>query len=211
MPEIPFSIDDFVNHVREVLKRIGRCVITVGEGIRDDKGNLLAETGGAFGKDSFGHAQLGGVGECLREVIEKEVGVKCRANKLGTCQRNGMHFASLTDRDEAYLSGATAVQAALEGESYKMITLVRQGTGPDDYKCTTGLADLETVANGEKMVPREYINQAGNHVTAALKDYVIPLMRGQVAIDIGPDGLPLYPRLSKHMLDRRTARSYSTA
>ena len=93
LPEIPFSIDKFVGDVREVVKRLGGCVITAGEGIRDADGNYRSEAVGAFGKDSFGHAQLGGAADVLRAIVEKEVGVKARTNKLGTHQRSAMHFA----------------------------------------------------------------------------------------------------------------------
>lgn len=203
LPEISFSLDRFVQDVRETLKRIGRCVIVAGEGLRNEKG-YIAEQGGEFSQDAFGHKQLGGVADFLQRVIEKEVGVKCRSNKLGTCQRNAMHFASLTDRDEAYACGVAAVQAAVAGEGFKMVTLIRSGSGPADYACTTGLASLSAVANGEKKVPREFINAAGNHVTQAMKDYVIPLMRGEVPIEIGSDGLPHYVRLRRHGVERRS-------
>ena len=206
LPEIPFSIEKFVADVRDVVKRIGGCVITAGEGIRDADGNYLAESGGTFGKDSFGHAQLGGAADVLRAIVEKEVGVKARTNKLGTHQRSAMHFASLTDRDEAYMCGAAAVEAALAGVTRKMVTLVRQGTGPDDYSCTTGLADLAKVANGEKMVPREYINEAGNHITPAMRDYVVPLMRGEVDVEIAPDGLPVFARLRRELIPAKADR-----
>jgi 6-phosphofructokinase 1 len=116
-----------------------------------------------------------------------------------------MHFASLTDRDEAYQCGVAAVRAALAGESLKMVTLVRSGKGPNDYTCTTGLASLSAVANGEKKVPREFINAAGNHITPAMRDYVIPLMRGEVPIEVGPDGLPRYVRLKRQGVPRKTA------
>ncbi|MEP0843515.1 MAG: 6-phosphofructokinase [Phycisphaerae bacterium] len=206
LPEVPFSIDAFCNDVRRVLKEIGYCVVTAGEGIKNAKGEYIAEVGGAFGQDAFGHKQLGGAGEALQRIIEKEVGVKCRSNKLGTCQRNGMHFASLTDRDEAYLVGQRAVEAALAGETCKMVTLVRHGTGPGDYSCSTGLADLDKVANGEKMVPRSFIHEAGNHVTSAMKDYVVPLMQGEVPIRVGPDGLPVYVRLRRRLVPQRCPR-----
>lgn len=197
VPEVAFSVEKFVSEVREVVKRLGYCVIAAGEGIRDADGKYLSEMGGSFAKDSFGHSQLGGVAELLRAIVEKEVGVKCRTNKPGTAQRQAMHFASLTDRDESFMCGKAAVEAALRGEHRKMVTLVRHGSGPADYACTTGLADLQKVANGEKMVPRHFLNEAGNHVTQAMRDYVVPLMRGEVPIEIGPDGLPVYVRMRR--------------
>lgn len=211
LPEIPFSVDRFVQDVQEAIRRLGGCVIVVGEGVKNEAGQYLAEAGGAFGKDSFGHTQLGGAGEVLRAIVEKEVKAKARTNKLGTHQRAAMHFASLTDRDEAYLCGQAAVQAALAGETSKMVTLVRQGSGPSDYRCTTGLADLAKVANGEKHVPRHFINEQGNHITQALRDYVTPLLRGQVPVEIAADGLPVYARLQKTPIPQRTGRDYRPA
>jgi 6-phosphofructokinase 1 len=206
LPEIPFTPEKFVADVKETLQQFGRCVVTVGEGIRDDKGKYVAEMGGTFSKDSFGHKQLGGVAEALQHLVEAEVGVKCRTNKLGLCQRTAMHFASLTDRDEAYRCGVAAVEAALAGERSKMVTLIRSGRGPDDYACSTGLADLTLVANGEKPVPRAFISEAGQRVTPAFRDYVVPLMRGEVAIEVGPDGLPVYVRLRREALPHRAPR-----
>ena len=48
------------------------------------------------------------------------------------------------------------------------------------------------------------------HVTAALRDYVTPLMRGQAQVDVGPDGLPHYVRLVRHTVARKTGCAYST-
>ncbi len=205
LPEITFSIERFIEDVRDVMRRIGFCVIAVGEGIHDEQGKLIAEVGGQFAKDAFGHTQLGGAGEALREIVENEVGIKCRTIKLGNCQREAMHFASLTDVNEAWQCGAAAVEAALAGKNCKMVTLVRGGNGLDDYTCTTGLADLSAVANHEKLVPRAFINQTGNHITQAMRDYVTPLMRGQAPIDIGPDGLPIYARLRGFNIPQKTA------
>jgi 6-phosphofructokinase 1 len=112
-----------------------------------------------------------------------------------------MHFASLTDVNEAYMCGQMAVQAALDGENGKMITLVRQDE--PQYKCTTGLAELRDVANGEKKVPPEYINDSGNHITDAMRDYVRPLVRGEAPITIGDDGLPVFMRFERKPLEKK--------
>ncbi len=210
VPELAFSADKFVADVKEVVNRLGRCVIVAAEGLTDEKGNYIAADAGAFGKDLFGHKQLGGVADGLKALVEKEVGVKCRYNKLGTCQRSAMHFASKTDADEAYMVGAAAVRHGVTGTSGKMTSLVRQGTGPDDYVCTTGLADLQAVANGQKTVPRDFINAAGNHITDAMRDYVVPLMRGEVHITIGGNGLPVFMRFERHALPAKTGQARST-
>lgn len=201
MPEVIFSLDKFVADCKEVLKEFGRIFVVAGEGLKNSDGNYITADAGTFGKDSFGHVQLGGVAEILKSVVENQVGVKTRFNMLGTNQRCAMHFASLTDVHEAYMCGQAAVKAALNGVNGKMITLLRSDKG--EYNCTTGLAELSDVANGEKKVPAEYINQKGNHITDAMRDYVRPLVQGEAPIKVGPDGLPVFMRFERKMLDRK--------
>jgi 6-phosphofructokinase 1 len=201
MPEAAFSFEKLISDVKEVYKEFGRVFIIVGEGLKDKNGNYITAESTGFGKDSFGHVQLGGVADMLKVVIEKEAGIKARWNKLGTQQRSAMHFASLTDVNEAYMCGKAAVKAALSGVNGKMITLVREQG--EKYKCTTGLAELKDVANGEKKVPKEYINEKGNHITEACRKYIGPLIKNEAPITIGKDGLPVYVRLEKKWVDKK--------
>ncbi|MGA2678561.1 MAG: 6-phosphofructokinase [Sedimentisphaerales bacterium] len=201
MPEAVFTFEQLVRDVKEVYREFGRVFIIVGEGLKDEKGNYItAETAG-FGNDAFGHAQLGGVAEMLKTIIEKEAGIKARWNKLGTQQRSAMHFASLTDINEAYMCGKHAVKAAMSGVNGKMITLVREKGAK--YKCTTGFAELKDVANGEKKVPKEFINEKGNHITEACRKYIGPLIKGEAPITVGKDGLPVYVRLAKKWVEKK--------
>ncbi|MHC4983208.1 MAG: 6-phosphofructokinase [Planctomycetota bacterium] len=207
LPEVPFDKDVFCTRVEECLKRYNRCFVACGEGIKTPDGGYLGEAGGTFAEDSFGHIQLGGASDAVRAIIETELGVKCRTNRAGTAQRNAMHFASGTDAQEAYMVGKAAVAAALKGISGKMITLERADDG-GRYVCTTGLADLEKVANGEKPLPKEFISADGFGVTDAFRAYALPLIAGQAEIEIGSDGLPVYARLAKHMVDKKTGKEY---
>jgi len=201
VPEAPFSFDKLVSDVKQVLKEFRRVFIVAGEGLKNERGEYITADKGAFGTDAFGHAQLGGLADMLKTVIEDRVGIKARGNRLGTNQRSAMHFASLTDVNEAYMCGQMAVKAALDGENGKMITLVRQDE--PEYKCTTGLAELRDVANGEKKLPPEYINDSGNHITDAMRDYVRPLVRGEAPITIGDDGLPVFMRFERKPLEKK--------
>ncbi|MCG3177875.1 MAG: Pyrophosphate--fructose 6-phosphate 1-phosphotransferase [Phycisphaerae bacterium] len=196
MPEIPFTIDQFVADVKATLARVGRCFVVVGEGLRDAEGNYLSEAKGAFAKDSFGHVQLGGVAQTLSGVVKDRCGVKCRHIMLGQSQRAAAHWASATDVKEAWMAGSAAVKAAVRGVRGKMVTLVR-GSRNGRYTCSTGLADLSVVANGEKMVPREFINAAGNGVTEAFKAYLRPLVAGEAKVKVGDDGLPVFTRFAR--------------
>ncbi|HOF18280.1 MAG TPA: hypothetical protein PK082_05165, partial [Phycisphaerae bacterium] len=112
-----------------------------------------------------------------------------------------------TDVQEAYLVGAKAVEAAMQGVNGMMVTLERTGSG-DKYGVSTGLVELEKVANGEKFVPKEFIGADGISVTDAFRAYAAPLLRGEAEIEIGPDGLPIYARLAKHRVARKTGKEY---
>ncbi|MFQ5806053.1 MAG: 6-phosphofructokinase [Phycisphaerae bacterium] len=203
MPETPFSFETLVRDVRQVLQDLGRVFIVVAEGLKNSNGSYIAADTGSFGTDRFGHRQLGGVAEVLKPVIEREVGIKVRCNKLGTNQRSAMHFASLTDVEEARTCGRMAVRYAHAGKNRMMVTLIREPAA--EYECTTGLAALSEVANGEKRVPREFINERGNHVTDALRAYVRPLVQGQAPLEIGPDGLTVFARLERKPLKKKLA------
>jgi ATP-dependent phosphofructokinase / diphosphate-dependent phosphofructokinase len=200
VPEVPFSKEKFVEDVRNVHRKLGRCFIAASEGMRWDNGRYVAEDTSKLAKDSFGHAQLGGVAQVLKSIIEAELGLKTRWMMQGLTQRNAMHFASLTDRDEAYLCGAEAVRQAVSGVSGFMVTLERVSASP--YKAATGLAKLEDVANGEKKLPRAWMNEEGNFPTREFLDYLRPLVEGEVEVPL-QDGLPVFMRFEKKWLAKK--------
>jgi len=76
-----------------------------------------------------------------------------------------------------------------------MIALARASAVPKGYARKTALADLSTVANGNRLVARKAIDEAGNHIAAAKKEHMVPLMRGAVGIAVAPERLPAYLRL----------------
>jgi 6-phosphofructokinase 1 len=154
------------------------------EGLRDETGEPLVSFKHAIGTDSFGHKQLGGVGDYLVSLIAEGLGIKARFDKAGTIQRACGLAQSEVDVAEAKLVGAAAVQRACEGVTDKMITLVRVNNDP--YRCETGLASLEEVANAERPLPDEFISASGSDVTPAFLDYARPLIGGP---------LPPYARL----------------
>jgi len=199
LPERPFDKEEFKERVRYFLDKLGRAVIVVSEGTQYADGAYIAEQKGDFAKDSFGHTQLGGAAMYVKDLVESEVKVKARFAIPSTIQRNGIHFASLTDSREAYMAGQKAVQHAVGGISGKMVTLER--VSDDPYRCDTGLAELVDVANGEKMLPKEWISEDGYFLTDDFIRYARPLIQGEVTPVI-KDGLPVLMRFEKHFLKK---------
>jgi 6-phosphofructokinase 1 len=198
VPEIPFSVAQFLQDVKKTKERLGGVSVVVSEGIQDKDGNYISAQAT---EDMFGHKQLGGVAAFLQQKVSQELGYKCRYNRLDTCQRNAMHFASKTDSDEAYLCGQMAVRHALEGKSGFMVSLVRESNQP--YRCTTGTVELSRVANGEKILPRGYMDEAGTHITDEMRAYTAPLLVGEVPIRMGADGLPEFIRFEKKAVTKK--------
>ena len=189
----PNSLED----VKRILKREKFCQIVVAEGLVDSDGNYVAAEAAT---DSFGHAQLGGAGDALAEIIGANIpGVKVRVAKPGLMQRCAAHAASKTDADEAFLAGQAAVKAAINGETDKMVTLVRGDT--DHYTSETGLAPLSDVANSIKKLPREWINEDGVSMNFQFLRYAQPLIQGEVTIP-HDTGVPLFARLDRVRVDK---------
>ena len=200
LPEIPFDQAKCLEDIKRILKREKFCQIVVSEGLTDSDGNYVSADAAT---DSFGHAQLGGAGDFLKELVETNLpGVKARLAKPGLMQRAAAHSASKTDADEAFLAGQAAVKAAINGENDKMITLVRGDT--DHYTCETGLVALSEVANNVKKLPREWINEDGVSMNFQFLRYAQPLIQGEVALP-HDNGVPTFARLEKSRVDKTLA------
>ncbi len=197
LPEVPFTTEKFVEDVRRVLKREKYCLIVVGEGLVDPDGNYVSTASSQT--DAFGHSQLGGAGDYLRDLVEKHLGIKARAARLGHPQRAAAHCASKADVDEAFMAGAAAVKAAVSGVTDKMVTLVRGEA--DHYVCETGLADLAEIANGVKKLPREWVNEDGVSMNHQFVRYATPLIQGENAVPFD-HGVPVFARLDKVPVDK---------
>ncbi len=197
LPEIPFDQAKCLEDVKRVLKREKFCQIVVAEGLVDADGNYVAADAAT---DAFGHAQLGGAGDALAEIIGSNIpGVKCRVAKPGLIQRSAATAASKTDADEAYMAGEAAVEAAINGETDKMVTLLRGDK--DIYSCETGLAPLSDVANSIKKLPREWINEDGTSMNFQFLRYAQPLIQGEVVVP-RDNGVPSFARLDKVRVDK---------
>jgi 6-phosphofructokinase 1 len=184
LPERPLDVDRFLADVKGQVEKGRGCVVAVCEGLQDTEGNALVSFKHAVGADSFGHKQLGGVGDYLVNLIVERLGIKARFDKAGTVQRVFGLAQSEVDVAEAKMVGVAAVARACEGVTDQMITLERVSQSP--YRCETALAPLAEVANAERAVPDEFISEEGSDVTDAFLDYARPLIGGP---------LPSYARL----------------
>ncbi|MGL5632391.1 MAG: diphosphate--fructose-6-phosphate 1-phosphotransferase, partial [Azovibrio sp.] len=196
-PEIPFDEGKFLSKVQDCVTRFGYCTVAVSEGLLDQQGRLMADMGS---KDAFGHAQLGGVGQVVAQLIKEKLGHKYHWALADYLQRSARHLASGTDLVQAYAVGKAAVELALEGRNAVMPTIRRISDEP--YAWDVGVAELKDVANVEKKMPRGFIDLEGFHITDECRRYLAPLIVGE---DFPPfrDGLPDYVRLKNILVNKQ--------
>lgn len=183
LPERPFSIARFSSDVKAVLKRYGRCVVAVSEGIRDSRGVLIAAKFSSE-RDSHGNLQLSGtgaLGDLLAGEIKRRLGVKrVRADTFGYLQRSFPGIASATDASEARAVGAEAVRHAVSeaarGAPVEASTIRIVREKGHRYKVRFEAAPVASAAKDTRCLPDEFIAPSGNDVTAAFIEWAAPIV-----------------------------------
>ncbi len=194
VPEVDFDMERFLADVKRVYEEKGNCMVAVSEGIHYADGSFVSEAK-TSATDGFGHAQLGGLASMLADRVKRETGAKVRGIELSLLQRCGAHLASKTDYEEAFMAGKAAVENAVAGLTDKMVGFdcTREA---GKYVCQTKLLNLTDVANVEKKLPLEWINEAHNGITQGFIDYCLPLIQGETEM-VKENGLPRFARLKK--------------
>jgi 6-phosphofructokinase 1 len=196
LPEREFVMDAFLDQVQDIYNKTGKVIVAVSEGIKDKDGKYISEYGMNLTqqKDSFGHAQLGGLAYTLSNFVREKTGAKIRAIEFSLMQRCAAHIASKTDYEESFLAGQTAVKEAVAGKTDYMVGFKCDRAG--GYKCSVVLVPLDEVANKEKKIPDAWITSDGVGVTQDFIDYALPLIQGETELP-KEDGLPRFARLKK--------------
>jgi ATP-dependent phosphofructokinase / diphosphate-dependent phosphofructokinase len=173
LAERPISIEQLSDQVNDGLKRHGRLIVVVSEGLQ------LGSVGER--KDAFGHTQFSSSETTAAQLVinalnQRGLPVKgaARANVPGTDQRHNMIFASTVDLDEAYRVGQKAVLLAASGTGGFMATILRE-PGPT-YDVRYDKVPLEKVANSERTFPAAWISADGTDVTDDFVRYAQPLI-----------------------------------
>ena len=197
VPEVDFDIDAFTARVKEIYAKNKKCFVVVSEGIHDKEGTFIAEYANKnMAKDSFGHAQLGGTALYLANYIKEQTGAKVRGIELSLLQRCAAHCASQTDIDESFASGKAAVENAVAGVTDRMVGFERSYDEKGNYVCNIKLFPLTIVANTEKKLPLEWINETGDGINQGFIDYALPLIQGETQLT-KVNGLPRFVHLKK--------------
>tara|TARA_B100000925_G_C21986138_1_gene464609 strand:+ start:145 stop:1407 length:1263 start_codon:yes stop_codon:yes gene_type:complete len=199
-PEVKFNEKLFLKNVREITKKYGYCVIVASEGIKNSRNVFLSDSGL---KDSFGHAQLGGVAPVLSKLITNKLKYKVHWAVSDYLQRSARHIGSKVDVEQAYSLGKKAITYAKKEISDVMLT-IKNISFKKNYKWSISHTNLDKVANVEKMLPRNFIKKNGFEITKPCKEYILNLIQGEdyPAYD---NGYPKYSRLKCKTIKKKLA------
>ena len=185
LPEVPFTEEKFVKDVKAAMKKFGRCVIAVSEGIRGKDGIPIGATLGTGETDSHGNVQMSGtgaLGDHLARILKEKANVKrVRADTFGYLQRSFPGMQSETDVNEAFMAGCVAVSSAIKAAGGKkgvpqMGTIgIRRANGRK-YAAEYVALPIKDAAKYTRSLPKEYIARNGCDVTQAFIDYARPLV-----------------------------------
>ena len=187
VPERPFSTGRFIEDVRMVFGKYGRCQVAVSEGISDEDGTPIAaklaeDLGLPVERDSHGNVQLSGtgaLGDFLAQFIKKELGksvpkLRVRADTFGYLQRSFAGYASEVDQAEAREVGRKAAVYAMTGDLDGSVAMQR--LPGSEYHIEYVRAELKDVARLTKDLPQDWITIEGNQVTERFVQYALPLV-----------------------------------
>lgn len=192
LPESAFDTEKFLKDVESAFEKNCNVVVCVSEGIHDADGTFICEYDSSVGTDTFGHKMLAGCGKYLENLVRDRLGVKARSVELNVSQRCSASLISAADQKEAVSAGRFGIQAALNGETGKMVSFVRRQAEDGSYQMECGLEDVNLICNEEKEVPAEWITENGSDVSDEFIKYVTPLVQGSVNVPLGEDGLPVF-------------------
>jgi 6-phosphofructokinase 1 len=175
LAERPIGLEQMCDQVNDGLKKHGRLIVVVSEGLQ--LGDISEM------RDAFGHVQFSASGITVAQLVinalnQRGLPVKgaARANVPGTDQRHSMIYASTVDLDEAYRVGQKAACLAAAGEGGFMATILRE-PGPF-YNVRYDKVPLDKVANSERNFPAAWISAGGLDVTDDFVKYAQPLLGG---------------------------------
>ena len=177
IPEVPFSEKDFLISIETAYRNNGYAVGVISEKIRSIEGTLSDQQLPIL-TDDFGHNYFESPSKYLSQLVEQQIGVRCRWEKPGTIQRSLMDSISTTDQKEAYKIGEKAVEISRSDMSEIILTISR--SDKPDYNYSIEYADLKEVAGKTKYLPEEYRPDKQGNTSDLFKSYLRPLLGNPV-------------------------------
>ena len=181
LPEYSFKIKVFLEQVKRIYDKYGRCIIAVSEGIQDNKGNLISKKIIQNNEyDAHGNIQLSGsgaLGDYLSNILKTKLKIKrVRADTLGYAQRSFLGAVSEVDQKEAYNIGLMATKFAIKTSSPFSVAIKERERFDTKYNTKIIMNKLEDIAGKTKVMKKEFYDTKTFNVTKKFRDYCLPII-----------------------------------
>jgi len=196
VPELVFDETGFLDAVSRIHARLGRVYVVVCEGVREASGDFVGAHWMKKTTDAFGHTLSTftiGVAAYLADRVGAQLHLRARFLRPVLIGRTLSACVSEVDRRESFQVGREAVRRLADAETGSMIVLNRISTIP--YRCEAGAVSLASVANAEKLLPQDFLEEAGTLPNEKFREYALPL--------VGEAWQPV-ARLEKHQIKTGT-------
>ena len=181
IPEISFNIKDFVNNIKSVFNKYGRCIVAVSEGIKDTNNILYTkkiQTSNEY--DDHGNIQLSGsgmLGDYLANEVKNKLKIsRVRADTLGYSQRCFLGSTSEIDQKEAFEIGLRAVSFSKTHKDSFSIGIQERNFFSKKYHSKFIVNKLIDIAGKTKVMPTRFYNFKKYDVTKEFFNYCKPLI-----------------------------------
>lgn len=168
-PERRLPLEQLLDDVQRVYKKLNRCVIAVCEGQLDEHG----EPFGADVRSGSRSSLAMNLAHRLAILTSQKLRLRARSEKPGLLGRSSAESISQSDWNDSRLCGQRAVLAAIQEQGGNMVTLL--APNESGQTAQTGLASLDHVALRERHLPESWRNAAGNDVLPAFREFIEPL------------------------------------
>ena len=181
IPEFSFNMKDFINNIKSVFNKYGRCIVAVSEGIKN-KNNVLysKKIQSSHEYDDHGNIQLSGsgmLGDFLANEVRNKLKIsRVRADTLGYSQRCFLGSASEVDQKEAFEIGLKAVSFSNTYKDSFSIGIEERKFFSKKYKLKFIVNKLINIAGKTKTMPTNFYNSKKFDVTSDFLNYCRPLI-----------------------------------
>lgn len=175
VPERAFSPARFVDDVRAVVSRHGRCIVAMSEGVTAEDGRSVVENlvpPDRLERDAHGNVRLSGgdLGMAIEQALRDGLpGVRSRVDTFGYLPRGNVATINAVDAQEAFDAGVFAVEAAARGGGSVALQYENGVTSPR-------LVPLAKVAGKTRHLPEDFLSPEGNRVSPQCMAYLDRLL-----------------------------------
>ena len=181
VPERTFSVQGFIDEIKESMSRHGRCMVALSEGVTTADGKPLVESlipPDKLERDAHGNTRLSG--SALNKALEEALGdafpgQRSRVDTLGYVPR--VYIGTVNERDarEAFEAGAYAVHVAGHGGGSVALQI-------EEGRTIMRKVALSAVAGKTRHMPESFLAEGRNHLSEACIDYLNDLIPMRPAV-----------------------------